>query len=69
VKLDCGYRVDFLIEDKVVVELKALDVVPPVMYAQVLTYTRLLDKRLGLLINSHAQQLIRGVKRVVNNLI
>lgn len=69
VKLDCGYRVDFLVEDKVIVELKAIDVVPPVMQAQVLTYVRLLDKRLGLLINFHVEQLIKGIKRVANNLV
>jgi len=38
VKLDCGYRLDFLVEDRVIVELKAIDVVPPVAYAQLLTY-------------------------------
>ncbi|MBF8296022.1 MAG: GxxExxY protein [Bacteroidetes bacterium] len=69
VKLDCGYRVDFVVEEKVIVELKALDIVPPVMYAQVLTYVRLLDKRLGLLINFHVEQLTKGVKRIVNNLV
>ncbi len=68
IKLDCGYRVDFLVGGKVVVDLKALEVIPPVMYAQVLTYTRLLDKRLGLLINFHVEQLTKGVRRVVNNL-
>ena len=68
-KLDCGYRVDFVVEEKVIVELKAIDVVPPVMYAQVLTYVRLLDKRLGLLINFHVEQLTKGVKRIVNNLV
>ncbi len=69
VKLDCGYRIDFLVEDKVVVELKAVEAVLPVMYAQVLTYTRLLDKRLGLLINFHTEQLTKGVGRVVNKLL
>jgi GxxExxY protein len=69
VKLDCGYRVDFLVEDKVVVDLKAIELVPPVMYAQVLTYVRLLDKRLGLLINFHVEQLTKGIKRIVNNLV
>lgn len=69
VKLDCGYRVDFVVEDKVVVELKALDVVPPVMFSQVLTYVRLLDKRLGLLLNFHVEQLTKGVRRIVNNLV
>jgi len=68
VKLECGYRVDFLVEGKVVVVLKALDLVPPVAHAQVLTYVRLLDKRLGLLINFHVEQLVKGVKRIVNNL-
>ncbi|MEX1137893.1 MAG: GxxExxY protein [Bacteroidota bacterium] len=68
VKLDCGYRVDFLVEGKVVVDLKAIELVPPVMYSQVLTYARLLDKRLGLLINFHVERLINGVRRVVNNL-
>jgi GxxExxY protein len=69
VKLDCGYRVDFVVEEKVIVELKAIDVVPPVMYAQVLTYVRLLDKRFGLLINFQVEQLTKGVKRIVNNLV
>lgn len=68
VKLDCGYRVDFLVENKVVVDLKAIEAVPPVMYAQVLTYVRFLDKRLGLLINFHEERLGRGVRRIVNNL-
>lgn len=69
VRLDCGYRVDFLVEDKVVVELKAVDTIPPVMYAQVLTYVRLLNRRLGLLVNFHVEQLSKGVRRVVNNLV
>jgi len=68
VKLDCGYRVDFLVEGKVVLDLKAIEIVPPVMYAQVLTYTRLLNKKLGLLIKFDVEQLINGLKRVVNNL-
>jgi GxxExxY protein len=57
------------VEEKVIVELKAIDVVPPVMYAQVLTYVRLLDKRFGLLINFQVEQLTKGVKRIVNNLV
>ena len=68
VKLDCGYRVDFLVENKVVVDLKAIETVPPVMYAQVLTYVRFLDKRLGLLMNFHEERLGHGVRRIVNNL-
>jgi len=68
VRLDCGYRVDFVVEKKLVVDLKAIEVVPPVMYAQVLTYIRFLDKRLGLLINFHVERLGDGVRRIVNNL-
>lgn len=68
VKLECGYRVDFLVEGKVALDLKALEVIPPVMYAQVLTYTRLLNKRLGLLINFHVEQLAKGIKRIANSL-
>jgi GxxExxY protein len=69
IKLDCGYRVDFLVEERVVVELKAVDIVLPVMHAQVLTYVRLLDVRLGLLINFHVEQLTKGIRRFANNLI
>ena len=68
VKLDCGYRLDFLVENKVIVELKAIEVVPPVAYAQLLTYLRLMDKRLGLLINFYVTYLRDGIKRIVNNL-
>jgi GxxExxY protein len=56
------------VEKKLVVDLKAIEVVPPVMYAQVLTYIRFLDKRLGLLINFHVVRLGDGVRRIVNNL-
>ena len=65
--LDGGYRLDFLVEDAVVIELKALEVVLPVHRAQVLSYLRLLDKRLGLLINFNVERLVVGVDRVVNN--
>lgn len=68
IKLDCGYRLDFLVEGKLIVDLKAIDHIPPVMFSQVLTYTRLLDKRLGLLINFHVERLVDGIRRVVNNL-
>lgn len=68
IKLDCGYRLDFLVENKVVVELKAIEIFPKVAFAQILTYLRLLDKRLGIMINFHVVQLIKGIHRVVNNL-
>ena len=68
IKLEVGYRLDFLVENKVIVELKAQDVVPPIAKSQLLSYLRLLDKRLGLLINFHVEILIKGVERVVNKL-
>ena len=58
---------DLLIEDAVVVELKSLEVVLPVHRAQVLSYLRLMDKRVGLLINFNVDRLVVGVDRVVNN--
>jgi GxxExxY protein len=68
IRLECGYRLDFLVEQKLIVEVKALEVVPPVAYAQLLTYLRLRDVRLGLLINFNVEQLKLGIKRVVNGL-
>jgi GxxExxY protein len=65
--LNGGYRLDLLVEDSVVVELKSLEVVLPVHRAQVLSYLRLMDKRLGLLINFNVDRLVVGVNRVVNN--
>ena len=56
--LDGGYRVDLLVEDAVIVELKAVELVLPVHRAQVLSYLRLTDKSLGLLINFHVDRLI-----------
>jgi GxxExxY protein len=68
VKLECGYRVDLLIEKKVVVEIKSVEALNDVHLAQVLTYLRLSDCKLGLLINFNVLLLKDGIKRVVNNL-
>jgi GxxExxY protein len=65
--LDAGYRLDLLVEDAVVIELKAREVVLPVHRAQLLSYLRLLDKSLGLLINFNVERLVIGIDRVVNN--
>ncbi len=65
VQLDCSYRIDLLIEDAVVVELKAVDKVEPVHEAQLLTYLRLMKKCVGLLINFNVPVLSRGVTRRV----
>lgn len=68
VKLDCGYRVDLLVEKKVVAEIKSVEALNDVHLAQVLTYLRLSDCKLGLLINFNVLLLKDGIKRVVNNL-
>ena len=65
-ELDAKYRIDLLVEDLVVVELKAVDCVLPVHQAQVLTYMRLLGCPAGLLINFNVPKLIDGVKRLIN---
>jgi GxxExxY protein len=66
VKLDHGYRIDLLVEKKVVVEIKTVECFTDVHMAQVLTYLRLGDYKLGLLINFHVAMLKQGIKRVIN---
>lgn len=66
-KLECGYRLDFLVENQIIVELKSVDEINPIFLAQVLTYLRLLDKQVGLLINFNVPVLKNGIKRIVNN--
>jgi len=64
--LDGFYRLDLLINDAVIVELKSVEMVHEVHRAQILSYLRLTDKRLGLLINFHVERLVVGVDRIVN---
>lgn len=66
VKLDAGYRIDLLVEDAVIVELKAIDTLLPIHEAQVISYLKLSEKKLGLLINFNVKLLINGVKRLAN---
>ena len=63
--LDCGYRIDLLVEDVVVIELKSVDETHPIHEAQLLTYLKLSGKRVGLLINFNVTVLTRGLKRLV----
>ena len=65
---DEGFRADIIVEDKVIVELKSIEKVLPVHKKQLLTYLRLTDKRLGLLINFGSELIRDGISRVVNNL-
>lgn len=68
IPLGDGFRADLVVEGKVIVELKSLEAVPSVAYKILLSYLRLADVRLGLLINFREEHLRDGVKRVVNNL-
>ena len=68
VNMDVGYRIDLLVEDKVIIEVKSLEALAPVHYAQLLTYLKLSDKKLGLLINFNSKVLKEGIHRVVNKL-
>jgi len=66
IQLECGFRADLLVNDKVVVELKAKTAVLPIDKAQTLSHLRLLNLRVGLLINFHEEKLVDGVHRVIN---
>ena len=66
VTLDCHYRLDLLVNDAVVVEVKAIAEVLPIHQAQVLTYLRLANLPVGLVINFNVDKLVKGVKRVIN---
>ena len=68
VKLDCGYRLDLLIEEKVIVEVKAIDAIHDVHLAQMLTYLKLTNCRLGYLLNFNVVLLKSGIKRIVHQL-
>jgi GxxExxY protein len=68
VSLATDLRLDLLVEDKVIVEIKAVEETKPIHKVQVLTYLRLSDKRLGLLINFHVPVVKEGISRIVNRL-
>jgi GxxExxY protein len=68
VRLDLGFRSDLIVEDKIIVELKSVETLPPVYPKQVLTYLRLTNLKLGMLINFNVALLKDGIKRIVNNL-
>ena len=67
-RLDCSYRLDLLVAETVVVEVKTVDVLLPVHEAQLMTYLRLGDWRIGLLINFSERKLINGIRRKANRL-
>ena len=67
VKLDCGYRLDLVVQEKIIIELKAVESLLPIHEAQLLTYLKLSGITLGLLINFNVAMLKHGIKRIVNN--
>jgi len=67
-KLDAGYRIDILVESKVILELKSVEALNDIHIAQVLTYMKLSDCKLGLLMNFNVLRLVDGLKRLVNKL-
>ena len=69
IQLETAFRADMIVEDKVLVELKSIEQLSPVHSKQLLTYLRLADKRLGLLINFGAPRIKDGIVRLANNLI
>ncbi|HJU56400.1 MAG TPA: GxxExxY protein [Pyrinomonadaceae bacterium] len=68
VKMDDGFRADLVVESKVIVEIKSVEVIAPVHKKQLLTYLRVAEKRLGLLINFGSELIKDGITRVVNGL-
>jgi|SRR5579859_7907840 len=65
VALDCGYKMDLVIEDRVVIELKCVESILGVHHAQLLTYLKLANKRVGLILNFHVSVMTRGIVRKV----
>jgi len=68
VKLDVGYRIDLVVEGKIIIEIKSIEVLAPVHFAQTLTYLRLSNLKLALLINFNSKLLKDSIHRIVNNL-
>lgn len=68
VKLDIGYRIDIIVNNKLIIEIKSVEALNDVHFAQLLTYLKLTNCKLGLLINFNVTLIKNGVKRVVNNL-
>ena len=66
VKLDCGYKLDIIVENTVIIELKAVDRIIAIHEAQLLSYLRMLDLRVGLILNFHSSVLKQGIRRIVN---
>jgi len=68
VKMDIGFRADIIVEDKIIIEIKSVELLAPVHHKQLLTYLKLTDKKLGLLVNFNVNLVKDGIVRIVNNL-
>jgi len=68
IRMEMGFRADLIVNHKVIIEIKSIEAIAPVHRKQLLTYLRLTDKRLGLLINFNVDLIKNGITRVVNNL-
>ena len=68
INMDLGFRADIIIEDKLIIELKSSEGVDPVHYKRLLTYLRITNMKLGLMVNFNVELIKYGIKRVVNNL-
>jgi len=68
ISLDIGYRIDILVENKVIIEVKSVEELAPVHYKQLLTYLKLSNKRLGILVNFNTDDITNSIERIVNNL-
>jgi GxxExxY protein len=67
INLDCGYRIDLLVENKVILEIKSVESLNDIHMAQTLAYLKLSDNKVGLLMNFNVTRLIKGIRRIVNN--
>ena len=64
-EIDCGYRMDIVVQDRVILELKAVEKILPIHEAQLLTYLKLAQKKVGLILNFHCHLMKDGIKRMV----
>ena len=67
-QIDCGFRLDLLVSDSIVVELKTVEQILPVHQAQLMTYLKLTGCKLGLILNFNVEKMVKGIKRMVNHL-
>lgn len=66
IKLDAGYRTDLIVENKIIVEIKSVENLAPIHTAQILTYLKLKDLKLGHLVNFNSVKVVDGIKRIIN---